>query len=301
MPELPDVEIYREALERQTKGRRLVRARALTPFVLRTVEPALAQFSQLEVERVERLGKRLVLGFPGERFLAIHLMIAGRLLWRKPGEGGARPGGKLGLAAFEFEHGLLLLTEASSHKRAMLHAIQGRPNLELLRPEGIEPLEASLEEWRETVSRENRTLKRALTSPRLFSGIGNAYSDEILHAARLSPLRLTSSLQDQEVARLRLAAIETLSRWTERLRAEFGDRFPDKGQITAFRPDFAAHGKFGKPCPDCGLPIQRIVYAENETNYCAQCQNEGRVLADRSLSRLLKDDWPRTIHEMVGE
>lgn len=244
------------------------------------------------------MGKRIVLHFSGERYFVIHLMISGRLLWGKGGSGGLRPGGKAGLAAFEFDNGQLLFTESSSHKRATLHAVKGREDLESHRPPGIEPLESSQQEFASILLRENRTLKRALTNPAWFSGIGNAYSDEILHAAGLSPLKLTQSLAEHDVARLYEAMKGTLATWVEKLRAEFGDQFPQRGQITAFRPDFAVHGRFGKPCPVCGSPVQRIVYAEHETNYCAKCQNEGRLLADRSLSRLLKQDWPRTLEDM---
>jgi formamidopyrimidine-DNA glycosylase len=299
MPELPDVTIYVEAIRDRVLGKRLDRIRLLTPYVLRSVDPPISACHGKTVEGVERLGKRIVLALEDELYVVVHLMIAGRFLWKKPGEGGLRPGGKIGLAAFEFESGVLVLTEASSHKRAMIHAVKGRQGLELHRPPGIEPLECTLADFAEALSRENRTLKRALTNPAWFSGIGNAYSDEILHAARLSPVRLTGALTEAEVQTLFEATRRTLTEWTDRLRTEFAGRFPEKGQITAFRPDFASHGKFGKPCPECGMPIQRISYAENETNYCARCQNEDRVLADRSLSRLLKSDWPRTIEEMV--
>jgi formamidopyrimidine-DNA glycosylase len=301
MPELPDVAIYVEALRERTVGEPLLKARPLTPFVLRSVDPPLATLENQTVEGVERLGKRIVLAFPDELFLVIHLMIAGRLLWRAPGDGGLRPGGKIGLACFDFPAGRLILTEASSHKRATIHAVQGRSALQTHSRGGLEPLEMTFEAFRQTLLRENRTLKRALTNPANFSGVGNAYSDEILHAARLSPVKLTQSLKEEELERLYQAVPATLEYWTEKLRAEFSGKFPDKGQITAFRPDFAVHGKFGKPCPVCAKPVQRIQYAENETNYCAQCQNERRLLADRSLSRLLKDDWPKTIDEMVGD
>lgn len=244
------------------------------------------------------MGKRIVLHFPEEHYFVMHLMISGRLTWGKPGGGGLRPGGKAGLAAFEFGSGQLLLTEASTHKRATLFAVHSKEQLETHRPPGIEPLECSRERFESVLTQENRTLKRALTNPAWFSGIGNAYSDEILHAAGLSPLRLTLSLKPEETERLYNAVLGTLTIWTDRLRLEFGDRFPERGRITAFRPDFAVHGRFGKPCPVCGSPVQRIVYAEHETNYCAKCQNEGRILADRSLSRLLKDDWPRSLEDM---
>lgn len=298
MPELPDVTAYVEAINRLIAGNNLRRIRILTPFVLRSVHPPVSEFSGLVLQHASRMGKRIVLHFPDERYLLIHLMISGRLLWGKAGGGGLRPGGKAGPAAFEFENGQLLLTEASSHKRATLHAISGLLNLESHRPPGIEPLDCSLEEFAMVLSQENRTIKRALTNPAWLSGIGNAYSDEILHAARISPLKLTHSLTSDETARLYEAMRSTLSEWVERLRLEFADRFPERGQITAFRPEFSVHGRYGKPCPTCGSPIQRIVYAEHETNYCAKCQNEGRILADRSLSRLLKEDWPRSIEEM---
>lgn len=301
MPELPDITIYQEALAERIVGQSLDKSRMLTPYVLRSVSPPLTEFVGKSVLEISRLGKRIVITFENDLHLIVHLMISGRLLWMKPSEGGLKPGGKIGLAYFDFPNGRLVLTEASSHKRASITAVLGKDSWKEMDPGGIEPLECSLVEFKTVLTQENRTLKRALTNPRWFSGIGNAYSDEILHAARLSPVRLTQALTEAEIDRLYEATKSTLESWTAKLREEFSGRFPGKGEITAFRPDFAAHGKFGKPCPDCGLPIQRIQYAENETNYCAQCQNEGRLLADRSLSRLLKDDWPKTIQEMVGE
>ncbi len=295
MPELPDVENYVHALARRVHGRTLLGVRLHSPFLLRTVEPPLTAAAGKAVTGVGRLGKRVVLALEEELFLAVHLMIAGRLHWRLPG---ARPAGKQVLAAFDFEEGRLTLTEAGSKRRAMLHLVQGRSALDTLSPGGVEPLECTPEQFREALTRENHTLKRALTDPRLFSGIGNSYSDEILHRARLSPLRLTQRLTGEEVARLGLACREVLTEWTERLRAETGDGFPER--VTAFRPEMAVHGRYGQPCPDCGAPVQRIRYAENECNYCARCQNEDRVLADRGLSRLLREDWPRTLEALEG-
>lgn len=299
MPELPDVTIYCEAIAARTVGAVLARIRFLNPYVLRSVDPPASACHGKRVLGVQRLGKRIVLDLEDDLHIVVHLMVAGRFLWMKAGEGGLKPGGKIGHAVFVFEGGQLLLTEASSHKKAMIHIVKGQQALEAHRPPGLEPLECALQQFSERLTRENRTLKRALTNPANFSGIGNAYSDEILHAARLSPLKLSQSLSAKEIERLYRASQATLSLWTEKLRAEFAGKFPGKGQITAFRPDFAAHGKFGKPCPVCAMPIQRIVYAENETNYCARCQNEDRILADRSLSRLLKDDWPRSIEDVA--
>ena len=292
MPELPDVTVYREALERRLVGRRLVRARVLTPFVLRSVDPPLDAIAGKPVHAARRIGKRLVLEFEGALFAVIHLMIAGRLAWKPPGAKGTRNA----IAAFDFEHGTLFFTEAGTRKRASLTLVCGEAALAALDPGGIEPLEAGEEAFAAALARENHTLKRALTDPRLFSGIGNAYSDEILHAARLSPLKLTRSLDAGEVRRLRQAVRTTLATWTDILRAEAGDGFPEK--VTAFREGMAVHGRFRQPCPACGAPVQRIVYAENEANYCARCQTGGKLLADRSLSRLLKDDWPKSIDEV---
>ncbi|MEX2243868.1 MAG: DNA-formamidopyrimidine glycosylase family protein [Fimbriimonadaceae bacterium] len=301
MPELPDVTVYCEALASRTVGTRFLRASLPSMFVLRSVEPPIASLEGRRVESVTRLGKRIVVQFEGSLYLVVHLMVSGRLLWGEGGPRSPRPAGRATLAVLQFETGHLVLTEASSKKRASLHVVAGRDALKQHDPGGIEPLVSTPEEFAEELAKENRTLKRALTNPKAFSGIGNAYSDEILHAARLSPVRLTHSLSEDEAKRLHTATQETLMRWTDRLRQEFAGSFPGRGKVTAFRPDFAVHGKYGKPCPTCGKPVQRISYAENETNYCALCQNEGRLLADRSLSRLLKSDWPKTIEEMEGE
>jgi formamidopyrimidine-DNA glycosylase len=298
MPELPDITLYVESLKPRVMGQALEKVRLFTPFVLRSVEPPIKAFENRKVAAVGRIGKRIVLDFEGGLHLVIHLMIAGRLRWTD-GRRETKLGGKIALAALDFPNGTLTLTEASSHKRASLTAATAL-GLAVHDPGGLDVFKCSLADFQSRLQAENRTLKRALTNPRNFDGIGNAYSDEILHAARLSPLRLTLSLDDGEVERLLGACRKTLALWTEKLLVGFAGRFPGPGDVTAFRPDFAVHGKFGQPCPTCGKPVQRIRYAENETNYCAQCQNEGRVLADRSLSRLLKDDWPKTIEEMVG-
>lgn len=300
MPELPDVMVYLYSLESRVLGRALLDLKAWNPFVIRTFDPPASALNGQKVQEVRRLGKRIAIGFTDDLWMVVHLMIAGRLRWFEPGKEPKGKPGKIGHASLAFESGTLLLTEASSHKRASIHVVRGEDALAAHGPGGIEPLECSLEAFRQMLLSENRTLKRALTNPKAFSGIGNAYSDEILHAARLSPLRLTRSLGEEEVERLWGLARRTLSDWSDKLIQEFDGRFPGPGEITAFRPDFAAHGKFGKPCPDCGAPIQRIRYAENETNYCARCQNEGRLLADRALSRLLKSDWPKTLEEMEG-
>ncbi len=293
MPELPDVVVYVEALERRIAGAVLTGIRLASPFLLRTVEPPLAAAIGTRVRGVERLGKRIVLALADDLFLVVHLMIAGRLRWRAPG---AKAPGRLGLAAFDFDAGTLLLTEAGSKKRAALHLVRGRAALEALAPAGLEVLDADLAAFRAVFLRERHTLKRTLTDPRLLSGIGNAYSDEILHRARLSPVRLNDALDDAEIARLFDAIRAVLLEWTDRLRQEAGEGFPEK--VTAFRPEMAVHGRYRLPCPDCGAPVQRIVHAENETNYCARCQTGGKLLADRALSRLLHDDWPRTIDEL---
>ncbi len=304
MPELPDITVYGEALRDRVIGRRLERLSIRGAFLLRTVEPPAESCQGRACIAVHRSGKRLILELEGEHFLAIHLMIAGRLLWKPAG---TRPKGKIDLATIDFGEGVVLLTEASTKKRAAMHLLSGRSSVDALNAHGLDVLNCSEAEFRERLLCENRTLKRALTSPRLFDGIGNAYSDEILHAARLSPIALTRSLPDADIARLARACRETLVLWTERLREQFGlnspggGRFPGAGEITAFRPDFAVHGKYARACPVCGSPVQRIVHAENETNYCPGCQTGGRVLADRSLSRLLKDDWPRTIEEWEEE
>jgi formamidopyrimidine-DNA glycosylase len=293
VPELPDVTVYVERLVPRVVGQVLVRTRLRTPFLLRSVEPALDSVFGKRVLGVARLGKRIVMGLEDELFLVLHLMIAGRLHWR---EAGAKVSGKVGLAAFDFTSGTLVMTEAGTKKRASLHVVRGGEALAAHDPGGVEVLETDLAGFREALGRERHTLKRALTDPHLFSGIGNAYSDEILHRARLSPVRLTSQLGEEESARLFEATRSTLSEWTARLREQAGDGFPEK--VTAFRPEMAVHGRYGQPCPVCGAPVQRIVYAENETNYCATCQTGGSLLADRSLSRLLKSDWPRSLDEL---
>jgi formamidopyrimidine-DNA glycosylase len=293
MPELPDVVIYLDSLKPRIGNQRLERVRLASPFLLRSVEPPLKEVEGHKVVGLRRLGKRIVIALEGELFLVLHLMIAGRLHWKKAG---AKPPGKVGLAAFDFSTGTLILNEAGSKRRASLHLVRGETELARHDPGGLEVLDADEVEFRSALVRENHTLKRALTDPRLFSGIGNAYSDEILHTARLSPLALTQRLSAAEVARLFQAVRTTLLDWLERLRRDTGDGFPDK--VTAFREDMAVHGRFGLTCPVCGATVQRIVYAENETNYCPRCQTDGKVLADRSLSRLLKDDWPRSIEEL---
>ncbi len=293
MPELPDITVYVEHLERRLVGETFVKARVKSLNLLRTVEPSLADAAGRRVTGVTRMGKRIVIALEGGLALVLHLMIAGRLRWKPVGA--ALPG-KVGLAAFDFSSGTLVLTEASMRQRASLHVVAGAAALAALDPGGLEPLTATPEQFAAALAREDHTLKRALTDPRLFSGIGNAYSDEILHAARLSPLKRTRQLTAAEVARLHAAVRDTLVAWTERLRAETGEKFPEK--VTAFRDGMAVHGRFRQPCPVCGAPVQRIVYAENETNYCARCQTGGRLLADRALSRLLHDDWPRTLEEL---
>ncbi len=294
MPELPDVEVYVEALAARVAGERLGRIRVPIPFVVRTADPPLSEAEGRRVVGVRRLGKRLVLSLEGDLHLAIHLMVAGRLRWRAPGAKLARAGRLL--AELEFPGGTLSLTEAGTRRRAALHLVRGGEGLRALDRGGLEPLEAGLAAFRAALLRESHTLKRALTDPRLFSGIGNAYSDEILHRARLSPLRLTGAVGDEEVARLHAATQEVLREWTSRLRAEAAGGFPEK--VTAFREGMAVHGRHRLPCPACGAPVQRIVWAENECNYCPRCQTGGRILSDRSLSRLLKEDWPRTLEEM---
>jgi formamidopyrimidine-DNA glycosylase len=293
MPELPDVSLYVEHLTRRTVGQELKAVRTRSPFLLRTFQPPLSAAFGKKVARVERLGKRIVLELEGELFLVIHLMIAGRLRWRPPGAGVP---GKVGLAAFDFPSGTLLLTEASTRKRASLHVLAGREALAQFDRGGLEVSAATLGEFTARLTSENHTVKRSLTDPRLFSGIGNSYSDEILHAARLSPVKRTAQLTEPEIARLFEATNRTLAHWTARLREETGDEFPEK--VTAFREGMAVHGRYGKPCPDCGAPVQRIVYAENETNYCAHCQTGGKLLADRALSRLLREDWPKSLEEL---
>lgn len=294
MPELPDVELYVERLRERIEGAELEAIRLKSPFLVRSVEPPLADAVGKRVVGVRRLGKRVVLALEDDLFLVVHLMIAGRFRWEKRGASG----GKIALAAFDFPAGTLLFTEASPKKRASLHLVRGEAALSAHHAGGIEPLECDEAAFRAAVTRESHTLKRTLTDPRVLSGIGNAYSDEILHAARLSPVKLTSKLTDEEIGRLYRATRETLTLWVERLREEFAGRFPGPGEITAFRPGFAVHGRYREPCPACGKPVQRIRYADNETNYCAACQTEGRLLADRALSRLLHADWPRSIDEV---
>jgi len=293
MPELPDVVVYLEALESRIAGQVLEGVRLFSPFVLRSVEPPIAEAAGRRVIELRRMGKRLVWALEGDLFLVIHLMIAGRLRWRPRG---AKPPGRMGLAAFDFPDGTLILTEAGSKRRASINLLKGDAALAQLHRGGLEPLEASADEFRERLLSENHTLKRALTDPRLFSGIGNAYSDEILHRAQLSPLALTRKLDDDAIARLYGAVRRVLQEWTERLRQEAAQRFPEN--VTAFREGMAVHGRFRQPCPVCGTPVQRIRYADNETNYCPTCQTEGRLLADRGISRLLREDWPRSLDEM---
>jgi formamidopyrimidine-DNA glycosylase len=293
MPELPDVMLYIEALEHRIQGATLHRVVLRSPFLLRSVDPPPVAAEGRAVRGLRRLGKRIVIELEGDLFLVFHLMKAGRLRWRTSA---ARAPGKIGLAAFVFSSGTLILTEAGSKKRASLHVVRGEARLGEHDPGGIEVLDAGLDDFREALTCENHTLKRALTDPRLFSGIGNAYSDEILHSARLSPVRLTQKLDAQEIARLYQATRDVLLEWIERLRSQAGDGFPEN--VTAFREGMAVHGRYREPCPTCGSPVQRIVYAKNETNYCAGCQMEGRLLADRALSRLLKSDWPRTLEEL---
>ena len=301
MPELPDITLYLEALERRILGQPLEGVRLASPFLLRTVDPPIKATHGKRVRALLRLGKRIAFGLqpgPGEDeqeglWLVLHLMIAGRLHWNEPG---AKLAGRFALAAFDFPNGTLTLTEAGAKKRASLHVVRGEAALAEHDPGGLEVLDADLEAFRGALLLENHTLKRALTDPRLFSGIGNAYSDEILHRARLSPLAMTEKLGPDEIRRLHEATREALVDWTERLRRHYGDAFPEK--VTAFRPDMAVHGRYGKPCPVCGTLVQRIRYADNETNYCPRCQTGGQLLADRSLSRLLKRDWPKTIDEL---
>jgi formamidopyrimidine-DNA glycosylase len=293
LPELPDVTIYVERLQARLVGQALERVRLASPFLLRSVAPPLEAAFGRQVVGFRRLGKRIVFELEDELFLVVHLMIAGRFHWKAAG---AKIPGKIGLAAFDFPEATLLLTESSSKKRAALHCVQGETELAQFDRGGLEVLTATEDQFRSSLLSESHTLKRALTDPRLFDGIGNAYSDEILHSARLSPVRLTRQLRDEEIARLYQAARDTLSLWIERLRSEVGDAFPEK--VTAFHPTMAVHGRYGQPCPTCGTPVQRIVYAENESNYCPTCQTGGRLLADRALSRLLKSDWPRTLDEL---
>ena len=293
MPELPDLTIYIESLQSRIVGHQLENIRLASPFILRTVEPRMDEVRGKTIFGLQRIGKRIVFELEDELYLVIHLMIAGRFHWKKPK---SKIPGKVGHAAFDFSTGTLLLTEASTKKRASLHLVRGKSALTEFDRGGIEVLESSLEAFRSALLRENHTVKRSLTDPRLFSAIGNAYSDEILHRSRLSPLKLTHQMTEDEIVRLHRATISTLQEWIERLRSETGSEFPEK--VTAFREEMAVHGRFGKACPDCGSRIQRIVYAENECNYCPRCQTGRRLLSDRSLARLLKDDWPKTIDEL---
>ncbi|MGA8151416.1 MAG: DNA-formamidopyrimidine glycosylase family protein [Terriglobales bacterium] len=293
MPELPDIAAYIDALESRIVGQPLERVRVASAFLLRTAQPPLVSVEGRIVREVRRIGKRIVIGVEGDLWLAIHLMIAGRLHWRAAG---AKLAGRQSLAAFDFPNGSLVLTEAGARRRASLHVLSGEESLRSLDPGGIDVFSSDLDSFRAALSAENHTLKRALTDPRLVSGIGNAYSDEILHAAQLSPVALTHKLQPQEWKRLFTATRQTLQLWTDRLRAEAKAGFPEK--VTAFRKDMAVHGRYGQPCPRCGDKVLRIRYADKETNYCARCQTGGKVLADRSLSRLLGSDWPRTLEEL---
>jgi formamidopyrimidine-DNA glycosylase len=293
MPELPDIAVYIGALESRIVGQPLERVRLASAFLLRTVEPAIGEVEGRVVRALGRIGKRIAIGVEGDLWLVLHLMIAGRLHWRAAG---ARLAGRQSLAALDFPSGSLVLTEAGTKRRASLHVVAGEEGLRSIDPGGIDIFASDLAAFRSALTEENRTLKRALTDPRVLSGIGNAYSDEILHAAQLSPVTLTHKLKQDEWERLFDATRNTLALWTERLRVEARDGFPEK--VTAFRVDMAVHGRYGLACPRCGEKIQRIRYADNETNYCARCQTGGRVLADRSLSRLLREDWPRTLEEL---
>ena len=293
MPELPDVTVYIEALEERVLNLPIQQIRVASPFVLRSFEPPIREAEGKKVVGLRRLGKRIVFELEDDLFLIVHLMIAGRFHWKPKGAKIAR---KYGQAAFDFSNGTLLLTEAGTKKRASIYLVHGKAALREHDPGGLEVFDASLEQFREALTRENHTLKRSLTDPHLFSGIGNAYSDEILHRARLSPIRLTQQMTSGEIETLYRSIRKSLNDWVERLRKERGSGFPEK--VTAFRPDMAVHGKYGKPCSVCGSPVQRIVHAENETNYCAPCQTGGKLLADRSLSRLLKKDWPRSLEEL---
>ncbi len=297
MPELPDVTVYIEAIGERITGQPLTGYAILSPFVLRTFDPPLDALVGKVVRGVSRMGKRIVLGFDDELFLVIHLMIAGRFRWFDAKARKKLPG-RIALADFEFPPGNLVLTEAGTKRRASLHVVRGRESLVQFERGGLEIFDATLAEFAERLRRENHTLKRSLTDPRLFSGIGNAYSDEILHHARISPLKLTSRLTDEEIAQLFESTKAVLTTWTDVMRAERGTGFPEK--VTAFREGMAVHGRYGEPCPVCGSPVQRIRYKVNETNYCARCQTEGRLLADRGLSRLLKQDWPKTLEELEG-
>ena len=293
MPELPDITLYIESLQRRIGGQQLQNIRLGSPFILRSVDPPIGDVFGKRVEGLRRLGKRIVFELEDELYVVVHLMIAGRFHWKKPN---AKLPGRICHAAFDFQSGTLLLTEASSKKRASMHIVRGASELAQFDRGGLEVLDADIYSFRDALLRENRTLKRALTDPRLFSGIGNSYSDEILHHAKLSPLKLSRQLSEEETARLFDSTISILRLWTDRLRSELEGEFPEK--VTAFRDEMAVHGRFGKPCPVCGTNVQRIVYAENECNYCPRCQTGGKMLSDRSLARLLKDDWPKTVDEL---
>ena len=293
MPELPDVTVYVECISAKVHGRTIDRVRISNPFVVRSVDPPLYEIEGKTVREVRRIGKRIAIGLDDDLWIVIHLMIAGRFRWLKPG---AKIPGKLGLAAFDFDNGSLILTEAGTQRRASITIARGEEALGAFDRGGAEPLEIDEKTFGERLLSENHTLKRSFTDPRIFSGIGNAYSDEIFHRARISPIKLTSRLTSDDIARLYTATREVLTEWTDRLRGEAAGEFPPK--VTAFHDEMAVHGRFGKPCPVCGTPVQRIRYASNETNYCARCQTEGSLLADRALSRLLKQDWPRSIDEL---
>jgi formamidopyrimidine-DNA glycosylase len=293
MPELPDIVAYMEALDRKIGGQVITDVRVKSPFVVRSFDPPITTAVGHRVTGFRRLGKRIAIGLEGDLFIVIHLMIAGRFLWKAAG---APLTNRISLAAFDFESGSLVLTEAGTQKRASIHLVRGDDGLREFDRGGLELLDASLEDFTERLRAENHTLKRSLTDPRLFSGIGNAYSDEILHRARLSPVQLTKKISDADIATLFAATKEVLVEWTNRFRDQYKDGFPE--MVTAFRPEMAVHGKFGEPCPVCGTPVQRIRYASNETNYCARCQTGGRLLADRALSRLLRQDWPKSIDDL---
>jgi formamidopyrimidine-DNA glycosylase len=293
MPELPDIELYLGALRPRILDQPLARLRFASAFFLRSVEVPPAALDGRRVDALRRVGKRIVIGFDNDLFAIMHLMIAGRLRWL---QSGAPIPGKIGLAAFDFPDGSLIVTESGSRKRASLHIVRGAEAVAALDPGGLEVVDSSFESFAAAIRRENHTIKRALTDPHLLSGIGNAYSDEILHAAQMSPMALTHSLSDEQLRALHRASVTVLRGWSDRLREETGDAFPEK--VTAFRPGMAVHGRHGQPCPRCGAPVQRIVYASNEANYCATCQTGGRLLADRALSRLLRNDWPKTLEEL---
>ena len=293
MPELPDIVVYIEALERRVLGRVVERVRVAGISLLKTYDPPISAVDGTRVAELRRAGKRIVFGLEDELFMVLHLMVAGRLRWREPV---AKVPGKIGLAAFDFADGTLVLTEAGTKKRASLHLVRGEEALAAMDRGGLEVLDAGLAEFAATLARERHTLKRSLTDPKLFSGIGGAYADEIMHRAGLSPLAMSDRLDDRQIARLHRSVQEVLTEWVDLLRAKTGDGFPEK--VTAFHDEMAVHGKFGKPCPACGAPVQRIVYASNETNYCPGCQTGGKILADRSLSRLLKDDWPKSLDDL---